>query len=445
MTRSLRFRLAAGATIAIAVALSLVWLVLGELFEDYIADQYTNEMTAVSDALSARLAIDGAALKLASEPSDPRFQMPAGGRYWQITPEGSQAPLRSRSLWDLELSSDNFSRELYCGFYQSEGPDGGVILVAVKRLTLGQGPDQKRFIVYTGFSKQEMENALETYQRPLRLMLFSTGGILAFAAFLQSAVGLRPLSRLRRDVSDIRAGRSAHMSDEGPNEVRPLVNELNLLLAERETAVERARARASDLAHGLKTPLTVLSQLIESMPAERQQTAMEQIDLIRQRADRQLQATRMGAERMSATSLLGISQKLVSALTPITDEKGVDWCLNIDGGLTVQTDPADLAEALGNILENATRFAERRIELTAATNGKVVSVHVDDDGPGATPDSYSTMLKRGGSESDRAPHGTGLGLAIAGDIAQAYGGDLNLARSRLGGLEVVLRLPAAYA
>ena len=443
MTRSLRFRLAAGALIAIAVALSLVWIVLGELFEDYIADQYTNEMTAVSDALSARLAIDGTALKLASEPSDPRFQIPAGGRYWQITPDGSQAPLRSRSLWDLELSSDNFSKDLYCGFYQTEGPDGGAILVAMKNLAFGQGSNEKRFIVYTGFSKQEMENALETYQRPLRLMLLSTGGILAFAAFLQSAIGLRPLSRLRRDVSDIRAGRSAHMSDKGPSEVRPLVNELNLLLAERETAVERARARASDLAHGLKTPLTVLSQLVESLPAERQQTAMEQIDLIRQRADRQLQATRMGAERMSSTSLLGISQKLVSALTPITDEKGVDWRLNIDAGLTVQTDPADLAEALGNILENAVRFAERRIELTAAKNGKLVSLHVGDDGPGATPDNYSTMLKRGGSESDQAPHGTGLGLAIAGDIAQAYGGQLNLARSRLGGLEVVLRLPAA--
>lgn len=441
MTRSLRFRLAAGALISIAVALSLVWYVLGHLFEDYLADQYANEMTAVSDALGARLAVENGNLRLASEPSDPRFQIPAGGRYWQISAEGGDTPLRSRSLWDQELSSAVFLPDMYCGFHQAEGPDGGIILVSVKQMTLTEGDGRKSFTIYTAFSKNDMEEALAGYRRPLMLMLLATGALLLLASFLQGLIGLKPLAHLRREVAEIRAGRLSQMGASGPAEVTPLVNEINMLLSERETAVERARARASDLAHGLKTPLTVLAHLAETLPGDRRETALQQIELVRQRADRQLQAARMGVEQMATTSLLGISGKLVSVLSPVTRSRGIDWALDIDPDLTIQADPADVAEAMGNILDNAVRFAERRIEISASRDGEMTVLRIGDDGPGAEPVHYASMLKRGVSgEADGV--GTGLGLAISGDIATAYGGDLGLDRSHLGGLEVVLRLPA---
>jgi len=442
MIRSLRFRLAAGALISIAVALSLVWFVLGHLFEDYLADQYANEMTAVSDALGARLTVDHASLSLASEPSDPRFQIPAGGRYWQISTDGTEPPLRSRSLWDEELSKAIFLPDMYCGFYQAEGPDGGIILVSVKEMSFVEGSDRKQFTIYTAFSKNEMEEALASYHWPLMLMLLATGALLLLASFLQGLIGLKPLAQLRRNVADIRAGRSAHIGAEGPSEVTPLVNEINMLLSERETAVERARARASDLAHGLKTPLTVLSHLVEGLPDERRETALQQIELVRQRADRQLQAARMGVEQMATTSLLGISGKLVSVLSPVTRSRGLDCALDIDPELTVQADPADVAEAMGNILDNAVRFAHRRIEIRALREGDMTTLRIGDDGPGAEPDRYAFMLKRGMSGQENGI-GTGLGLAISGDIAAAYGGELSLGRSRLGGLEAVLRLPAS--
>ena len=442
MTKSLRFRLAAGALVAIAVALALVWFVLGHLFEDYLADQYANEMAAVSDALGARLAIENGALSLVSEPSDPRFQTPAGGRYWQITPDDPGAsPLRSRSLWDEELTKASLSKDLYCGFHEAEGPDGATILVTVKAMSVGEGDARKSFTIYTAFSKDEMESSLSNYHRPLQLMLAATGLLLLAAAFLQGLIGLKPLVRLRNEVASIRAGRSAHIGAEGPSEVRPLVNEINLLLAERETAVERARSRASDLAHGLKTPLTVLSHLVESLPEDKRDTALQQIELVRQRADRQLQAARMGVERMATTSLLGISGKLVSVLSPVTDGKGIGWKVDIDPALTIEADPADVAEAMGNILDNAVRFARSRIDVSAAKEGEAIILRVGDDGPGAAPENYAMMLKRGVSVDD-AHAGSGLGLAISGDIAEAYGGKIVLSRSDLGGLEVALALPA---
>lgn len=445
MTKSLRFRLAAGALVAIAIALSLVWFVLGELFEDYVADRYVNEMNAVSDALGARLVVDGDRASLRNEPSDPRFQTPAGGRYWQISPAGSDQPLRSRSLWDTELSRDKFLPDLYCGFYQAEGPDGSIILVALRNVSFGEGASRKQFVIYTGFSKEEMTQALESYRWPLRLMLLVTGGILLLAAFFQSVVGLRPLSALTKEVAKIRTGQLAQVRTAGPSEVGPLVSELNLLLAERETAVERARARASDLAHGLKTPLTVLSSLVEDLPGDKREAALRKIELVRQRADRQLQATRMGVERMATTSLRGISEKLVSALSPVTREKGIDCRLKINPAFIIQVDPADAAEALGNILDNAVRFSKRRIEITASLDGPMIRVMVGDDGPGVNPRSYAAILERGSNGHDliNDSTGTGLGLAISSDIATVYGGSLTLGQSGLGGLEVTIDFPVS--
>ncbi len=447
MTRSLRFRLAAGALVSICLALWLAWFVLGHLFEDYVADQYAAEMTAVSDALAARLTVQQGGLSLASEPSDPRFQIPAGGLYWQISPADGQRPLRSRSLWDQELSKDVFSQDLYCGFFQTEGPGGGVLLVSVKQMSIGEGEARKSFTIYAAFSKEDMEDALATYHWPLVLMLIAIGTLLFLAALVQTLVGFSPLLRLRRDVADIRAGRLSSLGPGGPSEVTPLVNEINLLLSERETAVERARARASDLAHGLKTPLTVLSHLVEDLPDDRRETALQQIELVRQRADRQLQAARMGVEQMTTTSLLGLSGKLVSVLSPVMKDRGIGFDLDIDPSLTVQADPADAAEAIGNILDNAVRFAQRRIELSASRDDTgMILLRIADDGPGVRPERYAAMLKRGVSgdqEDGKDGAGTGLGLAISGDIATAYGGELSLARSRMGGLEAVLRLPGS--
>lgn len=439
MMASLRFRLAIGAVVSVAAALALVWYVLGHLFEDYVAAQYANEMTAVADTLGAGLTARSGALVLSGEPSDPRFRIPTGGRYWQVSPAGGQTPLRSRSLWDQELSESTLSKELYCGFQQADGPDGNPILVQVRDMSIGEATDRKAFKVYTAFSKEEMETALETYHRPLRLMLSATGILLLLAAFLQSLIGLRPLGRLRQDVAAVRAGRSAHIGAKGPSEVMPLVSEINLLLTERETAVERARARASDLAHGLKTPLTVLAHLLEGLPKEKQETALKQIALIRQRADRQLQAARMGVEQMATTSLLGIAGKLVNVLLPITDEKKIGWTIDIGPDILVQADPADIAEALGNILDNAVRFARSKIAISATIEGTTVTVRVADDGPGVAPDYYLDMLKRGESTQDA---GNGLGLAISSDIATAYGGTLEIGKSLLGGLEISLHLPA---
>lgn len=440
MKRSLRFRLSVGALIAIALALLFVWFILGDLFEDYVEQQYRAEMSAVSDALAARIIERGDKLVLLSEPTDPRYQIPAGGRYWQASTLDGKVLLRSRSLWDLQLSPGSFSPDLYCGFHQAEGPDGETMLLSSHPVTLASGKGAVPILIYTGFSKAEMETSLETYHWPLKWMLMTTGALLLLAAVLQVLLGLRPFTRLSREVAAIRAGGSNQIQMEAPEEVMPLITEINLLLDERRSAVERARARASDLAHGLKTPLTVLSHLLEGLPHDKRDIGLSQIDLIRQRSDRQLQAARLGVEQMATTSLFSITGKLINVLSPITAQRSIEWQVTIDQSMTVQADPADLAEAIGNILDNAIRFAHSRISIIAEEIGTELVLRIADDGPGIPAQDFQKLSQRGAIGDEEAT-GTGLGLAITSDIVVAYGGRLTLAASMMGGLEVALWFP----
>ncbi|AFL54629.1 signal transduction histidine kinase [Sinorhizobium fredii] len=443
MMRSLRLRLAVGAVIAIGLVLLVAWLSLTRLFTDYVVGRYRGEMMTIVDTLAAELALQEGQLMLAREPADPRFDLPNGGRYWQVSPvDGSH--LRSRSLWDVAIDADAPVPSRYEGFTISEGPDGHPMLVHSQSLSLGEGAPAIRFVASAAFPKRELDEALGDFQAALRLMLLATAGLLAAAAFFQNAIGLKPLRRLSERAASVRAGRDRDFGTSGPSEVQPLVSEINLLLKEREVAVERARARASDLAHGLKTPLTVLAQLAERLPPEDRALALRQVELARQRADRQLQAARMGVERMATTSVMGLGGKLVSVLRPVTAERDVAWEVSIDSSLSLDVDPADLAECLGNLLDNAAKWARSFIRFSARRANGAITILIEDDGPGIAEQNRVAILRRGArldSTDDREPEGAGLGLAISADIAEAYGASLTLEQSDLGGLRARLTFP----
>ncbi|OCP07476.1 MULTISPECIES: ATP-binding protein [unclassified Ensifer] len=444
MIRSLRLRLAIGASVAIGLVLLVVWYSLSSLFTGYVVGRYRAEMATLVDTVAAQVRVRNDQLVLPREPADPRLSLPAGGRYWQLSRDGG-APIRSRSLWDTVIDIGQASAPRHLGFLEVEGPDGAPVLVYQQSLTLGEGVGARRFAVAAGFSRGELDDALSAFHGQIRLMLLATALVLAGAALLQGALGLAPLARLRERAARVRSGEERDFGSAGPSEVQPLVSEINLLLAERETALAQARARASDLAHGLKTPLTVLAQLAESLPQEQRAIALEQVDLVRQRADRQLQAARMGVERMATTSIASLGNKLVSVLRPVTAERGVAWEIDVDPSISLDVDPADLAECLGNLLDNAARWAQARIRLSAEEDHGRVRIAIGDDGPGVAESDREHVMRRGAHGSAAGPasaSGSGLGLAISADIAEAYGAVLSLGQSPLGGLEAALAFDA---
>jgi signal transduction histidine kinase len=439
--RSLRFRLAAGAAVAIGACLMLIWVVLSRAFTEYVVEQYRTEMLVLSDSLTASVALKDSRLTLLAAPSDPRLNLPGGGRYWELEVE-EKVVERSRSLWDTVIDEARLQASNYAPFQTSIGPNGETLLVLAQESAIGEGKIARRFCIYTAFPLSELEEALTGFHGQLSFMLWTTSGLLALGAFVQSVTGLSPLGRLRTRIAEVRNGTSARMVDEGPSEVRPLVQEIDLLLEERQNAVERARSRASDLAHGLKTPLTVLSQLADRMSADDAEIAHKQIDIIRQRADRQLQSARLGAERMATADVGELTTKLVQVLKPVTAERGLRWELNTYGDLRIEADPADMAEAIGNVLDNAAKWARTEIRIDAVRLHGGVSLRISDDGPGVPDDERQSVLDRGTHASGHDGGGTGLGLAITADIMRAYDASMELSRAAAGGLEAALFIPA---
>jgi signal transduction histidine kinase len=445
MNQSLKIRLAVSAFAAIMLSLAIIGVTLSDIFANYVRERYTSEMSGLADFIAANVSYHDGHFSVGNIPPDPRFDQPAGGRYWQVSAVG-QVPIRSSSLWDTVIEPDKLSPTDHLGFQRMEGPDGATILVYAVRLTLTgeKGNVSPPFWVYCGIPMAELTRALDDFHNTLSVMILLTAAFLATATVVLSLFVLRPLGRLQKEVADIRAGRSSSMREDGPTEILPLVREINLLLNERETAVERARARASDLAHGLKTPLTVLAQLAARLPADDRETALKQVDLIRQRSDRQLQSARLGVEQMASTRVADIVTKLVQVLKPVTAAKGLNWHVLIEPDMAIATDPADLAEAAGNVLENASKWARANILVRADQNADWTDIRIADDGPGASEADFARILRRGGSVA-HDDQTTGLGLAISSDIANAYGGSLSLARSEMGGLEVCLRFPTSAA
>jgi signal transduction histidine kinase len=437
MMQSLRLRLLIGAVLAIAFILLLVGFGLSRVFSTYAADRYRSDMSAIMDQLAASLEIRKGKAVVTDQPSDPRFGLPGSGLYWQVISEDGTV-IRSRSLWDVELSLAALRAGPY-GFRETEGPDGAPILVDLRRVEIETPGGNRPFTLLAAFDRSVIDAAISQYHGAMGIMLAATASVLVAAAFLQIGIGLAPLLRLQLGLTRVRSGLVDQFEGEGPAELKPLVLELNQLLKERETAVERARARASDLAHGLKTPLTVLLHVADGLPGPEKALIRQQVDLIRQRADRQLQSARLGVEQMAQTGLASLTGKLVSVLLPVTSARGVDWNVRLDDGLTADMDPADLAEALGNVLDNATRFARSVIAVSAVREGGVIHLEVEDDGPGVEEAALTEIAGRGvhlgGGE------GSGLGLAISADVLAAYGGGLSFARSELGGLQVTLTLP----
>ena len=297
--------------------------------------------------------------------------------------------------------------------------------------------------------------ALVSFARPAMVhwgaLSFAALGLLA-AGLMQVRTGLAPFGELRSRLAAVRQGESRRVEGRYPSEVQPLVDDLNALLEDRERSVARAQAKAGDLAHGLKTPLAVLAQEADRArtggDGELATTVAQQVDRMRRQVDYHLAHARAAASgaRLGARSSVAESvDGLVRTLQRLHAERGLAIETEVPGGLVVQVQREDLDEMLGNLLDNACKWARSRVRLAASAEGageSAVLIRVDDDGPGLDPSLQDSVLQRGVRADEAAP-GSGLGLAIVRDLAELYGGSVALDRSPEGGVRAQLRLPPA--
>jgi signal transduction histidine kinase len=443
---SLRLRLVAGGIVAILVALTVAGAALILLFERHVTRTLADDLDVYLNQLVAGIDIDtNGDLVVAPPPADPRFANPLSGLYWQATDDRRHS-LRSRSLWDTTLKppvDEPSSGEIH--HHEVPGPANSHVLIAERRVWLTASDRRVPVRVVVAVDLARVSNAATAFGRDLAMALALLGLVLAIATSVQVGLGLRPLDALRRGVAEIRSGQSRHLPAAVPAEVKPLVEEVNALLDSQEKEIERSRSRAADLAHGLKTPLAALAADAARL-RERGEGAIAQDieavgDAMSRHVDRELTRARVrGRLRRapaSSTEAAPLVRSLITTLARTVDGARVTFEADIADDIRVPLDRTDLAEVLGNLLENAARHARGCVRVSTEPGFIGPSIIVEDDGKGISPPRLPRVLERG-TRLDEHGKGAGLGLAIVQDVLEAYGWQLDLTASSLGGLKATI-------
>ena len=451
--RSIARRLFLAAAAWIVIILGVAGVLLTAYYRRTAEAGFDQRLNVYLRALVADVASSGDDQRTdPGELGDPQFDLVQSGWYWQITRLDSEKPQirASRSLFAArlpKLAESGVPAGLggaRAGY--GAGPDGRALRIVERQISVG---DAGLYLIQVAATTEDLEAQINRFEVSLAVaFVLLAAGLLATTAF-QVAFGLRPLRRLESAVADIRRGAADRIEGDYPSEIAPLADELNLLVSANREVVERARTQVGNLAHALKTPLSVLINEAGGSDDPLAGKVREQTALMRDQVsfylDRARAAARAGA--IGATTEVGPAlEALARTFRKIYRDREIVFPA-AKPDLRFLGERQDFDDLVGNLLDNACKWASSKVELSlglepAAAGRSRLVVAIDDDGPGLAPDMRAEAMRRGRRLDETKP-GSGLGLSIVADLSGAYGGALALEESPLGGLRAVLRLPAA--
>ena len=449
---SLRLRLLAGTMAWMLLSIVLAGWALRALFQDHITQQLQAQLVTQLDQLSA--VVDWppqGALVVAPAPADPRLTQPLSGLYWQIDRLGEapeNAVARSRSLWDQVLALPPDSGATSGGGYrvhQIRDAQGHTLLIVTRILQLPEDGAPPLRLSVAG----DNELLAEPLQRFTRLLLIALGMLaaaMAVAVAVQLHLALRPFRLLRTSLAAVHRGDAVRIEGEFPRELQPLVSEFNHVLNENADMVQRARTEAGNLAHAVNTPLSVLANAAAEGSGPLAQLVQEQVDSARRQVGYHLARARAAAA-VRATGLRTPVLPPVQALLRTMQRLHADRELVFELAPEAQEgdfrgEEQDLFELLGNLIDNAGKWARTRVVVNVQRQGGLLCFDVDDDGPGVPEELRGRMFERGVRLDEQRP-GFGLGLDIVRALVHNYGGSVQALASPLGGARLRLCLPSA--
>lgn len=447
-SRSLASRLVMAAALWIAAALAAGGILLSALFRDSVERNFDARLTVHVDSLIAVSRLDDTGrLTLTRTLPDPRFDLPYSGWYWQISDYRGAVLIRSRSLWDQVLETGPAGTPTGMQTAEMPGLEGETLRVRYIDVTLPEMTSHERPIRFAvATDSGELKAELRPFNLALLWSLGALGAGLAVAVGVQVRVGLQPLRRIRVALADISAGRAERMKGEWPVEVEPLVSELDTLLDHNAAVLDRARTHVGNLAHALKTPLAVLGNEASRKQGPRGEAVGRQVENMKRWIDHYLaraRAAATGAVLGARTPVAPVLGDLQRTLLRIHAEKSLEIRVTVmDPAPAFRGERQDLEEMIGNLLDNACKWASSRIDADILLESENLILRIDDDGPGLPAAKRGEVMTRGRRLDESAP-GSGLGLSIVADIAGLYGGGLTLAESPSGGLRAELKLPLA--
>jgi signal transduction histidine kinase len=431
------------AAIWIVVLLGVGGYALDRILTAAITRNFDAQLEYVLTALiaSSEIGPEGE-IFLSRPPADQRFLEAYSGAYFQIS-GGNLEPFPSRSLWDQRLRTGTQHRDYDIHTYDSDQFPSEKLRIVERDVKLPGSAVRWRFQV------AENRETLDEQIKILRRTLVRSFGVLGLGlillAALQAFYGLWPLRRVRRAIAEIRSGEKNRIDERLPREIEPLTEELNALLVHNEVQAEEARRHAGNLAHALKTPLTVITNAATAGSPDLADTVCREAATMRRQVDHHLARARAIGRRASAQARAEVWPSLEAVERAVSKIYKVTIDLDGDRGAAVRVEKQDLDEMVGNLIENAGKYGGGRVFVTVRTTPECVEIDVEDDGRGI-PESMRTSIFDRGVRLDTEKPGTGLGLAIVRDVAEIYGGSIRLEESEdLGGLLARLKLPLCGA
>lgn len=445
LRNSLTLRLVVSSALWIVCTLIAVSALLIFLFTGHIERRFDAQLGANLRGLIASVDIeDNGRLRLDGNPLGPNFSRPLSGWYWQVSTSnrliarsGSSDQSRTQPLVSTGQAQKTGRR-----WHDFDGPKGQPLRAVTRTVRL---PNSGALDFLVSGPRDNIIGDVKQFTR----QLLTTMGILAIglmaAILLQVRLAMRPLRRLQRNLAQIRGGQRERLPHQYPEEMMPVVSELNELLGHNESIIEQARVQGANLAHAIKNPLTVIQNEANRMTDTRAEIVRDQVAQLTQSVERHLTRFRSaGAGRSpnARTMVAEVVEDLIFSMQMIHQDRSLTLKQHGVEELQFKGERHDLEEMLGNLLDNACKWASTQVTVRGERHGDVIRIHVDDDGPGIPSESRQEVLKPG-RRLDETVRGTGLGLAIVQDMVDIYRGQLHLGDGDAGGTRATLELPAA--
>jgi signal transduction histidine kinase len=453
---SLAARLIAAAAIWTLLAFLVGGYALSGSFRGSVESDFDSHLkTELDDMIAAAEPGPEGEVSLQGRFADPRYERVYSGWYWQIAPEGPKGP----SLGDAEISRSLFDRTIKITdshttagvtWGHGEGPEGQTLRFVSQHIEFPaqaklkpNAPHNFQFLVAANVNV--VEDEVSRFNGTLIWSFALLGLGLIAAIFIQVRIGLQPLGRVSQALARIREGKARRLDGNFPAEIAPLATELNSLIEHSAEVVGRARTHVSNLAHFLKTPLTVLTSEADAHPGPLADAVKRQVMTMRRQVDHYLTRARVaGAVDVlgNRTPVKPVLDDLARVLKRMHAQRDIAIMVDCPSELAFRGERQDLEEMAGNLIDNACKWAHSQVNVTARrTSLTSFQLVIEDDGEGLSEEDRARVGERGERLDESVP-GSGLGLAIVRDIAKLYGGEVTLEEATLGGLEVRLRLPA---
>lgn len=437
-----RFLIVSAASVFLAMVLATIVFVsiFTRNLERRIDEELTGHINLFAGTL--RFAPDGS-LELPDRPADRRFTEPYGGLYWQVEDDRNKRQLRSPSLWDyaLPLPADMHEPGVVHR-YTLPGPDGGNLIVQERQIIVAAPEGPRPVRVAAAIDDSVLAEARRVFTLDIIPFMVVLAAFLIAASLAQLTFGLRPVSSVSEGLNRIRERKAERLTGRFPKELQEVVAAMNRLLDAQSVIIQKARTRSADLAHGLKTPLTVVANDAATLKERGQTEIGDELahlaSVMQAHVDRELARSRIAATaelRASDADLATAVDRIVRTLKRTPRGGDLAWQVDVPPAVTVEVDPHDLEELLGNILDNAVKWARSTISVRVCRDAAGQRLVIEDDGPGADPAGLKLMMERGIRLDSQKP-GTGIGLSIVKDIASVYDLTIEITNRDAGGLRV---------